>query len=90
MEGTFIALTEERYRENLMQAAHLGAHQALRLAGLPIKEWFTRTELQRRHGKRLIDDMIANHRLTPHQLPAVNGESKRVVYSETEFLSQIL
>jgi hypothetical protein len=89
MEGTFISLTEERYRQNLEQAATLGAHKALLLAGLPIKEWYTRTEMQRRHGKRIVNDMIAKHRLTPHQLPAVNGENKRIVYSETEFLSQI-
>lgn len=87
--GTFITLTEERYRENLIQAAQLGAHKALLMAGIPIRDYFTRAEMQRRHGRREINDLIKLHKLTPHQLPAAHGEAKRTVYSETEYLSLI-
>lgn len=87
---TFIQLTEERYRNNLTQAAQLGAHQALLLAGLPVRDMYTRAEMQRRHGRRIINDLIHAGKLTPHQLPASNDRvKKRIVYSESEFLSQI-
>lgn len=86
-----IQLSEERYRENLRQAAQLGAHQALQLAGLPVREYYTRTEMKQRHGSGTINRLIKAGRLTPHRLPAHNDDTtKRVVYSETEFLSQII
>lgn len=88
---TVIQLTEERYRENLTQAAQLGAHMALKNAGLPVREYYTRTEMQKRHGRREIDSLIKAGRLTPHRLPAEDDDAKkRIVYSETEFLSQII
>ncbi len=91
MAVTVIQLTEERYRENLTQAAQLGAHQALRMAGLPVREYYTRTEMQQRYGRGKIDRLIKAGRLTPHRLPEHdNDTNQRVVYSETEFLSQII
>lgn len=90
METTVIQLTEERYRENLTQAARLGAHEALRLAGLPVREYYTRTEMQRRHGRGKIDRLISEGRLTPHRLETDDNTMSRVVYSETEYLSLII
>ena len=86
-----IQLTEERYRENLTRAAQLGAHQALQLAGLPVREFFTRTEMQQRHGRGDVNRLIKAGKLTPHRLPAHDdATTKRIVYSETEYLSQII
>ena len=90
METTVIQLTEERYRENLTQAARLGAHQALRDAGLPVREYYTRAEMQRRHGRGLIDRLISKGRLTPRRLETDDNTMSRIVYSETEFLSLII
>lgn len=90
METTVIQLTEERYRENLTQAAQLGAHMALKNAGLPVREYYTRTEMQRRHGRGTIDRLISKGRLTPHRLETDDNTKSRIVYSETEFLSQII
>lgn len=88
---TFLQLTPERYQQELLRAAQLGAHKALQLAGLPVREFYTRTEMQRRHGKREIDELIRCNRLTPHRLPATDDNTtKRVVYSETEYLLQII
>lgn len=90
METTVIQLTEERYRENLTQAAQLGAHQALQMAGLPVREYYTRAEMQRRHGRGIINRLISKGRLTPHRLDNDENTMSRIVYSETEFLSQII
>lgn len=85
-----IQLTEERLRELLSQTAKLAAHQALRLAGLPVRDLYTRAELKRRYGSREVNDILSANLLTPHQLPATDGSrSKRIRYSETELLSLI-
>ena len=89
METNFIQLTAERLQEMLSQSALLGARQALQLAGLPVKDLYTRTELNRRYGRRSIDDAIEKSLLTPRQLPSMDGENKRILYSETEYLSLI-
>lgn len=86
-----IQLSEERYRENLMQAALLGAHMAMKDAGLPVREYYTRTEMQQRHGRGHINNLIKAGKLTPHKLPEHDKQTdKRVVYSETEYLSQVI
>ena len=86
-----IQLTEERYRENLQQAAQLGAHLALLNAGLPVREYFSRQEMCKRHGRGTIERLIKAGKLTPHQKPAYdNNTHKQTVYSETEYLSQII
>ncbi len=82
-----IQMTEERLREHLTHAAQLGAHIALRNAGLPVKEFYTRTELQRRYGSGTINNLIAKHKLTPHR---ISDEHKHIVYSETELLTLII
>ena len=90
METVVIQLTEERFRENLRQAAQLGAHQALQMAGLPVREYYTRTEMQRRHGRGTIDRLIRDGHLTPHRLETDADTMSRIVYSETEYLSLII
>ena len=86
-----IQLTEERYRENLQQAAQLGAHLALKNAGLPVVEYFSRADMCKRHGRGRIERLIKAGRLTPHRLPAYNDKTKsQTVYSETEYLSQVI
>lgn len=91
MSLTVIQLSEERYRENLTQAAQLGAHLAMQQAGLPVREYFTRAEMQRKHGRGRINRLIDSGRLTPHKIPVDNDDTKtRIVYSETEYLSQII
>ncbi|MBR1525053.1 MAG: hypothetical protein IJ640_00135 [Prevotella sp.] len=88
---TVIQLTEQRYRENLQQAAQLGAHLAMRMAGLPVRDLFTRTEMQQRHGRGTIDRLIQAGKLTPHRNPETDDHTtKRVLYSETEYLQQII
>ena len=91
MDAVVIQLSEERYRENLKQAAQLGAHMALQLAGLPVREFYSRREMCQRHGRGTIDRLIKAGKLTPHQKPAYdNNTHKQTVYSETEYLSQII
>lgn len=90
-KNVYIALTEERYRENLTQAAALGAHLAMQQAGLPVREYFTREEMKRKHGAGRINRLIQSGRLTPHKLPEYDeNTANRIVYSETEYLSQII
>ena len=91
MNLNVIQLTEERYRDNLTQAAQLGAHLALKAAGLPVREYFSRAEMEKRHGSGTIRRLIKAGKLMPHQKPAYdNTTKKQTVYSETEYLSQIV
>ena len=91
MQPVILQLTPEKFSECLQRAAQLGAHIAMRNAGLPVKEWYTRTELARRYGRRNIDNLIAAGKLTPHRLPNTDDDTtKHIVYSETEYLSQIV
>lgn len=84
-------MTEEKFQEHLLQAAKLGAHIALKDAGLPVVEYYTRTEMARRHGAGNINRLIKAGKLTPHRLTATNNEeTKRILYSETELLSLII
>lgn len=86
-----IQLTEERFREILSQASQLGAHLAMKNAGLPVREFYTRTEMQQRHGRGHINNLIKEGKLTAHKLPEHDTRTnKRIVYSETEYLSQII
>lgn len=70
----------------LTASAKLGAHIAMRNAGLPVKEYFTRAEMQRRYGEGRINQLIKSGRLIPHKDIDGNG---RILYSETELLSLI-
>ena len=89
MELAVIQMTENRLREHLTHAAQLGAHLALQQAGLPVREYFTRTELNRKYGAALINSLIKKDRLTPHRLDR-NDTQKRIVYAETEVLQNII
>ena len=89
MQINVIQITEQKLHDMLFAAAKLGAHIAMKDAGIPAKDLFTRTEMQRRHGAGNINRLIKAGRLTPHQLPAIGNETKRIMYSETEYLSQI-
>ena len=88
MEIAVIQMTEERLREHLTHAAQLGAHLAMQNAGLPVREYFTRAEMMRRHGSGYVRSLIEKGKLTPHR--ERENEKGRVVYSETELLSQIV
>ena len=83
-----ITLDINRYQRMLQQAATLGAHIAMQHAGLPVREYYTRTEMQRKHGRGIISRLIAEGKLTPHKI--TDDEHTRIVYSETEFLQQII
>lgn len=89
MQLVVIQMTEERLREHLTHAAQLGAHTALRDAGLPIKEYYTRKEMCKRHGRARVNSLISCGKLHPHKYPSLTGNA-RTVYSETELLSQII
>lgn len=88
MELAVIQMTEERLCEHLTHAAHLGAHIALQQAGLPVREFYTRTEMNRKYGAGYVRSLIEKGKLTPHR--DKENERARVVYSETELLSQIV
>lgn len=88
MEFVTINLSESQLRQMLTQAAQLGAHQAMRNAGLPVKDLYTRAELKKRHGAGLINRLLKKKKLTPHQLQ--DDDNHRIVYSETELLSQFI
>lgn len=86
-----IQMTEERLREHLTHAAQLGAHQALLAAGLPVRDLYTRAEMQRRHGAGTINALIKQGKLTPRRYPETDADrTGRIVYSEMELLSQII
>ena len=89
MKLAVIQMTEQRLREHMQLAARLGAHQAMRNAGLPIREYYTRTEMQKRYGKSTVDRLIKQGLLTPHRFEDGN-EPHRTLYSETEILSLIV
>lgn len=91
MGTVVIQMTEQRLREHLQHAAQLGAHLAMRNAGLPVRDLYTRTEMQRRHGKTTIDNLIAEGLLTPRKLKSNNEDNRhRIVFSEQEFLENLI
>ncbi|GEM_PF-1448262 len=90
MQLAVIQMTEERLREHLTHAAQLGAHTALRNAGLPVREYYTRKEMCKRHGTARVNTLISCGKLTPHKYPSPTGTKAHTVYSETELLSQII
>ena len=80
-----IQITTNRLNEIVERASVRGAHEALRLAGVPIVEYYSRAELSRKFGKGKIDRMIADGKLIPHRMD--NGVSK---YAIQEVLSYII
>jgi len=83
----FIELSLNRYREELEKASALGAMQAMRLCGVPVKEMYTRAELSRRFGKGKIDRMIKEGTITPLRMGSdITG---RAMYKLTDVLLTI-
>lgn len=84
MEGV-IQISTKRLNDIVEKASVRGAHEALRLAGVPIVEYYSRAELSRKFGKGKIDRMITDGKLIPHRMD--NGVSK---YAIKEVLSYII
>jgi len=81
-----VQLTPDFYERALRSAAALGAIDALKLAGVPIKEFFTREELYKKYGRQRVDYLIDTDKLKGER---PNGGS-RVVYRERELLISML
>lgn len=81
----YLSLTPARLNEIVEKASIRGAHEALRLAGVPIAEYYTRTELKRKFGAGKINRMIADGKLTPVRMDG--GKAK---YSIEQVLSFII
>lgn len=74
MQPNFIQLTEERLQELLQSSATLGAFIAMRNAGVPYKELYSRLELGRMFGIRTINKLIKEGKLKAYR--AGNGRPK--------------
>ena len=81
-----ITLSVARMNELLERTAQYAAHEALRLAGVPVVEYYTRADLQRKFGRGKINRMISEGVLTPHKLE----EDGRKVYAIADVLKQII
>lgn len=82
----FIQLTEARLSELLESAAQCAAHKALALAGVPVREFYTRADLCRKFGRRKIDRMISEGALTPHKLQ----EDGKPMYAIADVLKHVI
>lgn len=76
----------EKLSEIIERASIRGAHEALKLAGVPIQEYFTRADLSKKFGRGKINRMIADGKLTPHRIE----ESGKKLYKLTQVESFIL
>lgn len=85
MNPVVIQLTPDAIQQMLAQAATLGAHTALRNAGVPIKEFYTRAELSRKFGRGRIDKLLEQHLLCPHRM-----SDGRILYLLSEVESHIV
>lgn len=85
-EINFITLSTKRLEDMLTSAAHMGAINALRNAGVPTKDLFTRAEMQRMHGRGKVNRLIADNRLVAR----VDSSSNKKLYSELQYQSLIL
>ena len=81
-----ISLTEERMNEILERTAIYAAHEALRLAGVPIAEYYTRADLQRKFGRGKINRMIESGKLIPHKIE----ESGKKLYAIADVNKHII
>lgn len=79
-----IELTPERLRSELEKASTIGAMRALQLCGVPVLEYASRADLNKRFGRGKIDRMIAAGTITPHSM-----DGGRPKYKLTEVLSTI-
>lgn len=83
---TQITLSVARLNELMEGAAVCAAHKALIFAGVPIREYYTRADLQRKFGRGKINRMISAGALTPHKLE----EDGKKVYAIADVLKQII
>lgn len=81
-----ITLSVARMNELLELTAKYAAHEALRLAGVPVREYYSRAELKRKFGPGKINNMIAKGVLTPHKIE----EDGKKVYAIADVLKQII
>jgi hypothetical protein len=81
-----ITLSVLRLHELMEGAAVCAAHRALTLAGVPIKEYYTRADLQRKFGRGKINRMIASGKIIPHKIE----EEGKNVYAIADVLKQII
>lgn len=81
-----ITLSAARMNELLERTAKYAAHEALRLAGVPVVEYYSRVDLQRKFGRGKINRMISAGVLTPHKLE----EDGKKVYAIADVLKQII
>ena len=81
-----ITLSVLRLHELMEGAAVCAAHRALTLAGVPVREYYTRADLQRKFGRGKINRMISAGTLTPHKLE----EDGKKVYAIADVLKQII
>lgn len=70
----FVEMSLNRYREELEKASTLGAMNALRMCGVPVREFVSRVELSKQFGKGKIDRMIKDGKLIPYRMDG--GRSK--------------
>jgi hypothetical protein len=81
-----ITLSVERMNELLELTAKYAAHEALRLAGVPVVEYYSRVDLQRKFGRGKINRMISEGTLTPHKLE----EKGKKVYAIADVYKKII
>lgn len=79
-------ISSEKLAEIIERASIRGAHEALKLAGVPIREYYTRADLSRKFGRGKINRMIAENKLTPCKLE----ESGKVKYNIQDVYKQII
>lgn len=81
-----ITLSVARLHELMEGAAMCAAHKTLTLAGVPVREYYTRADLQRKFGRGKINRMISAGTLTPHKLE----EDGKKMYAIADVLKQII
>jgi hypothetical protein len=81
-----ITLSVDRMNELLERTAQYAAYEALRLSGVPVQEYYSRAEMQRKFGTGKINRMIASGALTPHK---IEDDGKKV-YSIADFYKHII
>lgn len=81
-----ITLSVARLHELMEGAAVCAAHKALIFAGVPIREYYTRADLQRKFGRGKINRMISAGTLTPHKLE----EDGKKMYAIADVLKYLI
>ncbi len=69
----------------LQSAANIGALIALKNAGVPIKDLFSKNDMYKMHGRKRIDKLIKEGKFAPKYIDG----SRNKLYSEQEYQSLI-